>query len=181
MPSLEELQAALADSIAKLDQERQENARRNKEERENMLLEVEIERKKRLEKHQAQVAEHERQQREKEAAAEARRQAEIAERVVSDQKQAALDEALRIQREKLEWLEKAIADAEFTEEQHKKALESQRAVPTLAEESEAVSAEYPQTCANGGAAAAGTDGSTPVNPLMSDHLKNILRQATRSY
>jgi len=181
MPTMKELQAQLAEKIAKLDEERRENAKRNQEEREKMLLEVELERKERLEKYQEQINAREKAQREKEKADELVRQKELAERMATEQKQAALDETLRLQREKLDWLTKAIADAEFVEEQHRKSLENSRNIPTTVEEGAAVSAEYPQSCASGGAAAEGTSGSTPETPLMSNHLKSILRQATRSY
>jgi DNA repair exonuclease SbcCD ATPase subunit len=181
MPSIEELQAQLATRIAELDKERQENAKRAKEEREKMLLDAEIERQEHLEAYQAKIAEHEAKKRAEEAAVELRRQAELTERLATEQKQNALDETLRLQREKLEWLETAISNAEFTEEQHRKSLENSRIIlPALLEPSD-VSAEYPQTSAEGGAAADGTDGNTPETPLMSSHLKSILRQATRQY
>jgi DNA repair exonuclease SbcCD ATPase subunit len=181
MSTIEELQAQLATRIAELDKERQENAKRNKDEREKMLLEVELERQERLDAYQAKIAQHEAKKRAEEAAAEVRKQAETAERVATEQKQNALDESLRIQREKLEWLTTAISNAEFTEEQHRKDLENSRVIlPTAAELNE-VSAEYPQTSADGGTSVEGTDGNTPETPLMSSHLKNILRQATRQY
>lgn len=181
MPTMEELQAQLAEKIEKLDEERRENAKKNQEERERMLLEVEMERKARLEKYQAQIAAHEKEQKAKAEADEARRQRETADRMAAEQKQAALDDTLRLQREKLEWLEKAIAEAEFAEEQHKKSLENSQNIRTTVEEGAAVGAEYPQTCAHGGASAEGTNGDTPETPLMSSHLKSILRQATRNY
>jgi hypothetical protein len=181
MASIEELQGQLAEKIKQLDADRQENTKRNQKEREKLLLEVEMERKERLDQYQKQVAAREKEQKDKEVAAEAKRQAEVAERVASEQKQYTLDETLRLQKEKLEWLEKVIADAEFVEEQHRKSVTNASSIPPAVEYGTEVSAEYPQTCADGGAAAAGTDGNTPDTPLMSDHLKNILRQATRSY
>lgn len=180
MPSMEELQALLAEKIAKLDEEHRENTKRSQEEREKWLLDAELERKERLDKYRAQIEAHESEERKKAAAEEKRRREEVAERVAQEQKQAALDEILRLQREKLEWLEKAISEAEFAEEQHRKSLEQPQTVPDNTKEI-AVSAEYPQTSANGGSAAEGTSGSTPENPLMPNHLKSILRQATRTY
>ena len=57
--SLEELQVVLAERIAKLDADRQENARKNQEERERMLLDIEIERRVRMEEYQTKIAAHE--------------------------------------------------------------------------------------------------------------------------
>jgi len=182
MPSIKELQAQLTEKIAKLDAERQENIKRSKEEREKMMLEIEVERKTRLAAYEAKVAEHEQARLAKEKAEEERRQAEVADRIVTEQKNSALDEALRLQREKLKWLEKAIAEAEFAEEQHKKALENEVVIPSVfTTEDDEISKEYPQTCTDGGESTKGTEGNTPENPLMSTHLKQILRQATRQY
>ncbi len=182
MPSIEELQTQLAQKIEALDKERQENARKNQEERERMVLEIEMERQERVKKYEEQVAVHEESQRKAAEAAEVRRQVEISERLATEQKQNALDDTLRQQREKLEWLEKAISDAEFQEEQHRKSIENSRVyLPVEPLDNAEVSKEYPQTCADGGVSAPGTDGSTPESPLMSSHLKGILRQATRNH
>lgn len=177
--NIEELQRELERKIAKLDEERQANAKKAKEERENLLLEVEMERKERLARYEAQVAAHEKEEREKVAAEEVRRKTEIEARLATEQKQNILDETLRLQREKLEWLERAISNAEFVEEQHRLSLANSRIVIVPETEPSEVSAEYPQTCADGGASSEGTDGNTPNNSLMSSHLKNILRQANR--
>ena len=181
MPSIEELQAQLQERIAKLDEERKANAQKFAEEREALLLDAEIERRQRQEAYQAKVAEHEARRKAEEEAKEAQRIKETAERIAAEQKQSALDETLRLQKEKLEWLTSAISNAEFAEEQHRKYIETARVSPVTEEVSAEVSAEYPQTCADGGAAAEGTHGNTPDTPLMSSHLKNILRQATRNY
>jgi hypothetical protein len=177
--SLEELQAALVERIAKLDEERKNNALQQSKEREAMLLEAEMDRKQRLEEYQAKVAALEARKKVEEGAKEAQRIKETAARVAEEQKQNALDAALLLQREKLEWLTTAISNAEFSEEQHRKALENQRVLPSVEPTGTEVSAAYPQTCADGGASAPGTEGSTPETPLMSSHLKMILRQAQR--
>src|ERR1035437_9881373 len=177
--TLEELQAVLAERIAKLDEERKINALQQAKEREAMLLEADMERAQRLEEYQAKVAVLEARKKAEEEAKEAQRIQETSERMAAEQKQNALDETLRLKREKLEWLTTAISNAEFSEEQHRKALENQRVLPVEPVGTEEVSAEYPQTGADGGAAAEGTEGSTPETPLMSSHLKNILRQAQR--
>ena len=177
--SLEELQIVLAERIAKLDADRQENARKNQEERERMLLDIEIERRVRMEEYQTKIAAHEAKRKSEEEAKEAQRIKETAERVAAEQKQNALDETLRLQREKLEWLTNAISEAEFNEEQHRKAIENMKSLPPVEVTGEEVSAEYPQTGADGGASAKGTDGSTPETQSMSQHLRTILRQAQR--
>lgn len=183
--TLEELQAILAERIAKLDEERQANARQQAKEREAMLLEVEMERQKRMAEYQEKIAAHEAKKRAEEAEKEAQRIKEVAERVAAEQKQLALDETLRLQREKLEWLTNAIADAEFAEEQHKKSLENARIpVQSPVVEGATIDIEFPTSPVNTlkpGEAVDGTEGNTPETPLMSQHLKHILRQASRNY
>src|SRR5271157_1570370 len=178
--NLEELQLELQHRIEKLDEERQENSRKNKEERERMLLDIEIERRVRMEDYQNKVAALEA-KRKVEEAKEAQRIKETAERVAAEQKQNVLDETLRLQKEKLEWLTTAISNAEFTEEQSRKAMESMRMLPPIEfPTGDEVSSEYPQTGADGGTSAEGTDGSTPETQSMSMHLRQILRQAQRN-
>jgi hypothetical protein len=180
MPSIEELQAQLAEKIEKLDQERQANAAKATKEREELLLSMEIERRERLEAYQQKVAEHESKKKAEEAEREAQRIRDVAERIATEQKQAALAEVLRLQREKLEWLETAISNAQFTEEQHKKSIENMRIQPALETETGVINVENPEAPSNGGEAVTGTSGDTPETPLMSEHLKQILRQAQRS-
>jgi len=177
--TIEELQQQLADKIAKLDAERQTNAAKAAKEREELLLSIEIERRERAEAYEKKVAEHESKRRAEEAEREAQRTRDVAERVAAEQKQAALDHTLQVQREKLEWLTTAISNAEFDEEKHRKAIEGMRVQPIADVEVNEVSADYPQTCADGGASAEGTTGDTPETPLMSMHLRQILRQANK--
>ena len=177
--SLEELQAVLAERIVRLDEERKANAQQQAKEREGLLLEMEMERKQRLDEYQAKVTVLESKRAQEAADKEAQRIKETAARVAEEQKQNSLDEALRLQREKLEWLTTAISNAEFSEDQHRKAMENLRVLPSVEVTGIEVSAEYPQTCADGGASIPGTEGSTPDSPLMSQHLKLILRQAQR--
>ncbi len=92
-----------------------------------------------------------------------------------EQKQNAADELVRIQRARLEWLQNEIAKVEFMEEQHKKSMESfkeqlvQEPITTETTESKP------------GDPVHGIEGTTPETPLMSQHLKSILRQAQRNY
>jgi prolyl oligopeptidase PreP (S9A serine peptidase family) len=177
--NIEELQAMLQEKIQKLDEERKANAQQQAKEREALLLDMDIERKQRLDEYQAKVAKLEARKKAEEEAKEVQRAKDTAVRVAEEQKQNTLDETLRLQREKLEWLTTAISNAEFSEEQHRRHLEDLRVLPPFETAVGTVSAEYPQTSASGGAAAEGTDGNTPETPLMSIHLKSILRQAQR--
>ena len=179
--NLEEMQALLQEKIQKLDEERKANALQQAKEREALLLEMDMERKQRLDEYQAKIAQHEAKKRAEEEAREAQRIKDTAARVAEEQKQNVLEETLRLQREKLEWLTNAISEAEFNEEQHRKAIENMKSLPPVEVTGEEVSAEYPQTGEDGGAAVSGTDGSTPDTPTMSQHLKIILRQAQRNY
>ncbi len=181
MPTIEEMQAQLAAKIAKLDEERRANAAKHAKEREEMLLEVEMERQKRTAEYTAKVAEHERRRKAEKEAEEAQRIRDIAERISTEQKQHALDEALRLQREKLEWLEKAISDAEFSEEQHNKETEYTAILPVSTDASE-INIEHPiapVSVTEPGGAVEGTGGAISFD-TMSGHLKQILRQAQRS-
>jgi DNA repair exonuclease SbcCD ATPase subunit len=177
--NLEEMQALLQEKIQKLDEERKANALQQAKEREALLLEMDMERKQRLDEYQAKIAQHEAKKRAEEEAREAQRIKDTAARVAEEQKQNVLEETLRLQREKLEWLTNAISEAEFSEEQHRKAIENMKSLPPVEVTGEEVSAEYPQTGADGGASAKGTDGSTPETQSMSTHLRHILRQAQR--
>ena len=177
--NIEELQLELQRKIEKLDAERQANAARALKEREELLLSIEIERRERIEAYQKKVEEHESRRKAEEAWKEAQRIKDVAERIATERKQAALDETLRLQREKLEWLTTAISNAEFSEEQHRKQIENQRVSPIVetAEVGE-INVENPQAPDNAGEAVAGTDGNTQ-DETMSQHLRMILRQAKR--
>src|ERR1700693_3880666 len=129
--NLEELQLELQRKIEKLDEERKANALQQAKEREALLLEMDLERKQRLDEYQAKVAALEARKKAEEKAKEDQRIKETAARVVEEQKQNALDESLRLQREKLEWLTTAISNAEFNEEQHRKQLENLKALPPV--------------------------------------------------
>ena len=180
MNTIEELQAQLAQKIAKLDEERRANAAKHAKEREEMLLEVEMERKARTDEYTAKVAEHERKKKAEKDEAEAQRIRDVAERVATEQKQHALDETLRLQREKLEWLEKAISDAEFSEEQHNKEAENNRvSVSASSIEETTINVEHPVAPDNKGEAVVETGGAESFD-TMSSHLRHILRQAQRS-
>src|ERR1035437_3477074 len=127
--TLEELQQQLQERIEKLDDERKANAAQAAKEREALLLDMDIERKQRLAEYQAKVAVLEARKKAEEEAKEAQRIKETSERMAAEQKQNALDETLRLQREKLEWLSTAISNAEFSEDQPRKRMENLRVLP----------------------------------------------------
>ena len=186
MDSIDVLQKQLAERIAALDAQRKEEAERfNKEVAERNAL-AEIERQERLAAFQK--AEEQRAAKKKaEAEAEQKRtQEETRLRKQLESDLAAADEAKRLQQEKLEWLRNEIAKQEFVEEQHRKAIQNAQVAVVVPEDVDptAIDVENPVAPLNKlapGEAVDGTDGKTPDSPLMSVHLKHILRQATRSY
>jgi hypothetical protein len=180
--TLKELEAALVEHIAKLDEDRRLNAETNAKERAEALEIAAAERTKQLETiraaeekaRQRKIAEQEHEQ--ERARKEREAQIEI------EQRLNAATELERQHREKLERLTQEINKAEFAEELHRKLLENLKTLPPVETiEGAEVSVEYPQTCADGGTSSAGTEGNTPETPLMSQHLRNILRQSQRSY
>src|ERR1035437_4838047 len=177
----EELMQELTDTQARLEAERKSMAAQLQKEREEMLLLAQAERRSQLEAYQAKVDEHERKKRAEEAAAEARRQQDIAARVAAEQIAFKADEEYRLYHEKLEEVERAIAEAEFSEEKHRKILEDARNTKVQVEDfpvGDEINVEHPVAPDNKGEAVAGTEGLQEC-PLMSQHLKQILRQAQR--
>jgi hypothetical protein len=175
--STEALQKQLQEKIERLDKERAEQLKAfNKEQEQRKIIEA-AEREERVkkikeaeEKVAARKAEIE--------AAEAKRQQEAREaQIKADQLANEAQEFVRQQKEKLDWLTKAISDAEFIEEQHKKALESANQTdPTEAVDELEISEAVVNAHVLTGEAAAGTDG-LEVGPSMSAHLRSILRRA----
>jgi hypothetical protein len=182
MPSIEELQQQLTDKIARLDEERKIHAAQFAKEREEALQDAAMERAKQVEEYNKIVAAREKQAAEEASAAQEKLRIEKAERLANERAQNELQETLRLQREKLEWLTNEITKAEFSEEQHRKAMADMRIVPVTPVLSTDINVEHPEAPLNTlapGEAVIGTDGNTPNNPLMSEHLRSILRQATR--
>jgi hypothetical protein len=183
MRTIEDLQAELAEKIEKLDQERKEAAERHVKEREERLIIEEYERAKRIGEIKAAEELHRKRKAADEEERRKRYQEEEAERIAMEQRQNVLDDILAKQKEKLEWLERAISDAEFTEEQYRKTYENSVARPEIAIPSDEIDVEHPVAPVNyvkPGEAVDGTSGDTPSTPLMSQHLKHILRQANRT-
>jgi hypothetical protein len=178
--TLADLQATLVDRLAKLDEERRLNAEANAKERAELIEIAASDRTKQLES--IRVAEEKAKQRkiEEQEYENERLRKEREAQIAVEQKLNAAAELERQHREKLEWLTNEISKAEFVEEQHRKHLENLKVLPPVETTDGAeVSVEYPQTCADGGASATGTEGNTPDTPLMSQHLRGILRQANR--
>lgn len=173
--TVDELQKILEERIQKLDEDRRRDAELLAKERAEILELAASERNKQLEANRA-AEERARHRKVAEQEAEQERIRKTREeQLLLEQKQNAADELVSQQRAKLEWLENEIAKVEFIEEQHQKAMESARSVlqpPPVTDET---------VVTKPGDAVSGTEGSTPETPLMSQHLKSILRQAQRTY
>lgn len=183
MDTLQQLEQQLRDRIEALDKQRKEEAARFEQEVAERNALAQAERSQQLEDHKRREEEHRaRKQRELDEIARQKKETERKQREVELASNAAL-EAKRLQEEKLEWLKNEIAKQEFVEEQHRKKLET-KTIPTApppSDEEFAINVEHPVAPENKGNAVSGTEGSTPETPLMSNHLKTILRQATRTY
>lgn len=178
--NIEDMQKELAEKIAALDLQRKEEAARFAKEMADRNAIAEIERSERI-AHAKAAEEKALAKKKAEAEAEqARKQEELKTRQKMENDLAAAAEAKRIQEEKLEWLLKEIANQEFIEEQHRKSVQIPVAVPCTEETANQIDWENPTAPDNAGNAVKQTDGSTPDTPLMSEHLKRILRQAQRS-
>ena len=182
MKTYEELMGELTDTQARLEAERKDMAARFQKEQEKMVMLAQAERRSQQEAYQAKVDEHERKKRVEEAAVEARKQQDTAARMATEQAAHKADEEYRLYHEKLQEVKKAIAEAELSEEKHRKALEDVRNNKIQVEDfpiGDAISVGHPTAPDNKGEAVIGTEGNTPDTPMMSFHLKQILRQAQR--
>ena len=143
---------------------------------------ADIERKRQIEEHRLREEEHRaRKQKELEAIEAQKRDAERKQKEAELAANAAQEAKLK-QEAKLRWLQEEIQKQEFIEEQHRKAMQAPaQVVPVVNETSTEINVEHPTAPDNKGNAVEGTEGSTPETPLMSHHLKHILRQATRTY
>lgn len=173
--SIELLEKQLAEKIANLDKERAAQlAAFSKEEEERKVIET-AEREERVKAIKA--SEEKRLAREKASAeAEAKREQERREeKIKAEQLANEAQEIVRKQQAKLDYLTKAISEAERLEEQHSKAVEEAKTKLTapsdIVADEENVNAHILT-----GEAAVGTDG-IEVGPIMSAHLRSILRRA----
>lgn len=174
MVSVEDLQKQLQEKIERLDSERAEQLKAFGLEQEQRKIIESAEREERVKKIKeaeervmARKADIER--------AEIKRQQEAREaQIKAEQLANEQQEIVRKQQEKLDWLTKAISDAEFVEEQHRKTLENAKVV--AAESAPVDDIEKVNAHIVTGEAAEGTDG-LEVGPSMSSHLRSILRRA----
>lgn len=183
MPTIEELQKQLQDQIAALSEQRREEAERAEAEARQRKEWDDLERQQKLKEHREREDAH-RQRRAKEMEEAEEQKREAAKKMAeAESAQNAAIEAKRQQEALLEQLRVQIANAEFAEEQHRKRMESLRAKPAAAGASSTaeINIEHPEAPVNAeapGDAVQGT-GGLEEGPLMSQHLKHILRQATR--
>lgn len=184
MSDVDSLREELQKKIAELDHQRKEETERNTKEREERKFLEEAERAERVRVEKEKQAEHVRRKEQERVEREQRIQKETQERVEFERKQNETEELNRKLREQLEYIQNEIAKAEFVEEQHRKTLEAQQVSHPPVVESSEINVDNPVSPVNTvrpGEAVEGTEGETPNNPLMSHHLKHILRQATRYY
>jgi membrane protein involved in colicin uptake len=176
----EELMQDLADTQAKLEQERKQMHAQLQKEKEEMLHLAQAERLLQLEAYQKKVEEHERKRKAEEDAAEARSIHEVGARAKAEQSAAKADEAFQLYQGKLKILQHAITEAEFSEEKNRKDLETAKNMKILPDfvSDNGICVENPVSPSNKGEAVEGT-GGLQESALMSLHLKQILRQATR--
>jgi len=183
MENIEVLQKQLKDQIEALaEQRRQETLNYEHEVAERNRL-AELERKERIEEYEKRTeAIREAERKNKEALDAEKREVERTRREAEQALNAQL-EAKEAQEKQLEWLRLEISKQEFVEEQHRKSIANIKAQDTTASadtKTTEINVEHPLAPDNKGEAVQGTEGLTPETPLMSDHLKKILRQATRA-
>jgi hypothetical protein len=173
------LQRQLTERIEALDKQRKEQAETfNREVAERETL-ASAERQQRIAEVEAANRRHAEKEAATKSAEELRSQAAKKAQIALENSLAAAEEARRLQEVKLAWLVGEINKQEFIEEQHHLAMQS---APVAVAEQPAteINVEHPSAPDNLGNAVQGTTGDTQ-GELMSDHLKHILRQATRSY
>jgi membrane protein involved in colicin uptake len=184
MKSYEELMQELVDTQTRLEAERKSMAAQLQKEREEMLLLAQAERRSQLEAYEAKVEEHKRKKKAEDEAAELRRVQDTAARMAAEQAAAKADEQYRLYHEKLEFVVNAIAEAEFSEEKHRKSLDDAKKTRVVVEDFPAgdeINVEHPVAPLNAehpGEAVVETGGAVGFD-TMSSHLKQILRQAQR--
>lgn len=176
-----ELEKQLRERMAQLDAQRKEEAERFAKEQAKRNAVAEMERDESLRRHQEAEAQRRAEKEAKAVAQQKRAQEEFRLQKQLENELSSAEEAKRLQQEKLQWLINEIAKQEFIEEQHKKAMQSQSVSSVENSDITEVNVEHPAAPNNKGEAVAGTEGSTPETALMSEHLKHILRQATRTY
>ena len=176
---VEELQRQLAERIEALDKQRKEQAEQFAKEQAERTALSEMERKQQIAAYEEAEKKRNAKKAAKEEAERLRAQEAQRAKIALDNSLAAAEEARRLQEEKLAWLIAEINKQEFVEEQHSKSMKIVNAPVSEVSPTE-INVEHPTAPENWGNAVDGTEGATPSTPLMSEHLKYILRQAQRS-
>ena len=175
------LQRQLAERIAQLDKQRKDEAERFNKEAADRLALAELERAAQLAAYQEAEKKRNAKKAAEEEAEKLRAQEARKVQVALENSLAAAEEARKAQEGKLAWLVAEINKQEFVEEQHRKAMQSAKVYVDESVNPTEINVEHPSAPDAKGEAVQGTEGSTPGTPLMSEHLKMILRQAQRSY
>ena len=181
--SVEELQRQLSERIAALDKQRKEESERFEREVSERTQLAEAERRKQLAEYQEQERKRDERRKAEEEAIAQRAKEEREAKIALEISLSKAEEARKAQEAKLQWLVDEINKQEFIEEQHRKSLEGKTAPAPVNSSPTEINVEHPVAPLNAehpGEAVQGTTGETPDTPLMSDHLKHILRQAQRS-
>lgn len=182
MENIELLQQQLKEQIEALSEQRRKETLKFEEEAAERNRLADLERKERLEAYEKRANELREVERKKNESLEAERREVERLRKASEQALNAQLVAKDLQEKQLKWLRDEIAKQEFIEEQHRKTLDNAKTKEQPTDESPTtINVEHPVAPDNHGEAVEGTTGATPDKPLMSDHLKHILRQATREY
>lgn len=170
----EDLQKALKETVLKQEEEHREKAALLAKQKEKAKAAAEEERNRRI-KAQQEAEDKAKQRKLAEQKAEQERlKAERDAQMELERKQNEAAEEMRKQQEEATAIEKALAQAQFMEEQNKKALEE------LAAASVEIS-ETAKLATKPGDPVEGIHGNTPETPLMSQHLRELLRQDSRNY
>lgn len=184
MSDVDKLREELQTKIAELDKTRQEESKRFDKEREERRFLEEADRAERVRVEQEKQAEHVRRKEKEKEEREKKIQEETKEKLERERVQNEQEELNRKLREQYEFIEAEISKAQFAEEQHRKSLEAKSVTAEEPQTGSEVNVENPTAPVNvlkPGEAVAGTEGDTPSTPLLSQHLKHILRQANRNY
>lgn len=180
--TVDELRKQLSDQLETLAKKRKEETEQMTKEKEEKLLIEQAERAEKIRIEREKQSEHKRRVEAERVERESKIQKETAERLEFERKQNETEELNRQLREKLEYIQNEIHRAEFVEEQHRKTRENNTVVISQTRPTGEINVEYPTAPLNAnkpGEAVDGTDG-LETGPLMSQHLKHILRQASRA-
>ena len=183
--TIEQLQAKLQDEINRLAEQRRVEAERYAKELDERNKLAEIERQEKIKEYEEKEKKfREKKAREKEEVEEARKKAIQAEAEAEVAKSAALVAKQELEKQ-LQWIRDEITRNVLLEEQHKKSLEDMKvtvAPPVPIINPVEINVEHPIAPVNlekPGDAVEQTDGLEVEPTTMSDHLRHILRQATR--